>query len=756
MTNPLRFTDEVRAFLTVFFAEGTPLPWSRIAAWSLPQNAAAALMPWLEDLARDPQAISALPRPDAAGTTWYGFAHSFAQAERLREDLLAFVGPTYSDFTGARRPLDLTDVVEAAVARFTDGYALRFRVPRECQDDARRSLEQLRGLWRARPVHRAGLPRQTGRILRDYHLALAIGELDEAARRLDELRSNGRLDAQNLMFLEVRRLAAGGRWHDMLALPQVADLAQIRCPLLVAEALLCAVYATEFAAVEGLEDPPVALAHFSEHVLPRWPSLFRVKSTMTAAAALRMMVMFAVSTSPQRAELRDAILSEPSLPHEDRAFCEAIVSHGARTPPTADTSLPLARAKLASSDFDAAFGILSRLPPSVEQLTLLLQCAVELQSLAATTTLLGSVAAVPPNVRERLLASQRNRVLLDHLVGVAAPVADSASEAVPSSWVEWLQRLNHAGPWPKALEVAEHGAREWATEALLGDDSVVENARALLVDTTRRDAAAQGLFRDALPHLIASLLRDPAYRRRASGLLTDILLVLTDDAECTAVDLAAIREVIAALIELGPPASEYRQLVAFLEDAWRRFGSPRTIDWLLEALELLAISPAPAPDGPQALLAIALESFSRWRGRPTPAQWALLAVLCHELRAEEAYRSLAPPTAEGSQGAAVTSFRGLTVGIYSLMERPARHARQALEIMFPGLLVQHNTDLVATDRLRELARRADVLVVVTGAATHAATACIDSARPRTLPLLRPRSRSAAAILAEVTAFLANR
>ncbi len=181
MSSPL-FTDEVRAFLAAFFPEGTPLPWSRIAAGMLPQNTETALMPWLEDLARDPQAISVLPRPDAAGTTWYGVAHSFAQAERLREDLLAFIGPTYSDFTGARPPLDLADAVEAAVARFTGGYAIRFRVPRECQDDARRSLEQLRGLWRARPARPPGLPRQTGRILRDYNLALAIGDLDEAAR----------------------------------------------------------------------------------------------------------------------------------------------------------------------------------------------------------------------------------------------------------------------------------------------------------------------------------------------------------------------------------------------------------------------------------------------------------------------------------------------------------------------------------------------------------------------------------------------
>lgn len=756
MTSP-SFTQEVEAFLTAFFPEDTPLPWSQIAAGHLPQNTAAALMPWLEGLAREPQGISVLPRPGAAGTTWYGVAHSFAQAERLQEDLLAFVGPTYSDFTGARAALDLGDPVEAALARFTGGYAVRLRVPRECQDDARRSLEQLRSLWQARPQRAPGLPRQTGRILRDYHLAIAIGDLEEASLRIDELRKNGRLDAQNLLFLEVRRLAAGSLWNEILDLPQVRDLAQIRCPVLVAEALLCAVYNRDFGGAATFQDPGSVLAHFSERVLPRWPSLFRVKSTMTAPSALRMMMMFAVSTSPQRTEVRDAILRERSLPDGDRAFCEALATHSApHTSPTVVTSLQLAQAKLASLDFDAAFGVLSQLSPSVEQLALLLQCAVELQSLAATTAVLEAISAVSPIDRDQLLASHRSRVLLDHLVGVTVPGAALPPETVPANWVEWLQRLNRSGPWPKALEVAEHGAREWAAEGLLGDYRVAEDFRALLVDSTKRDAAAQGVVRNALPHLITSLLRDPEYRSRAAGLLTDILLVLTDEAECRAVDLAAIREVIGALIELGPPAGEYRQLVAFLEDTWDKFGSPRTIDWLLDALEILVLSPAPAPDGPHALLARALESFTRWRGRATSAQWALLEVLCRELRADEAYRALTPPEPAVSGDTTSADLRGLTVGIYSLLERPTRHAREALETMFPGVIVQQNADLVATDRLRELARRADILIVVTGAATHAATACIDSARPKSLPLLRPRSRSAAAILAELTTFLERR
>ncbi|XXX76044.1 protein DpdD [Sorangium sp. So ce134] len=748
------------AFLRRFFGPGNLISWSKIVQTSPGQELAVYLAPWFDDLANAPRAPIVLPRrQDHDRTTWYALGHAVRDAEALREHLLAFIGSTYSDFDGQRADLDPTDEVEAAVLEFTEGHAFRFHVPSLHRDTVRALLLTMRELWHQTPSLELRLSRPTGRILRELALALATRNTAEATSRLEELRDGGRLDARNLLFLDIRRLAIAERWEEIVALPQLPDLAQLRCPVPVAEAILCAIYAVEFTSFELKGDVDGALAHFRTSVIGRWSSFFRVLSTVQAPSALKLFMMLAAIADPPRPELRDTILASTSLQGADRAYCEHLAQRVVVPVKATEDPFSEAVARFEAGDYDSAFPLFIAAPTSARALSLMLYCAVELQRLDATRAVYQAMSLAPDDIRAAVLASARHRLLWEHLAGaavpppIAAPLVAGRAE-VSTDWITWIERLTKHGRWSKALEVAEHGAREWSPADLLENAEKVTALQSWIAARSSRDAGAQTTLRDAIPHLVTFLLREPRLLPKARDLFLDLLLVLTDDEEAGASDLSAVRDVVSALLDIGPSPGDYIEYLKFLDLMWTRFEAPRSLDWLLETVEILTIFSCPAPDARERFLSHVLRSFARWRGHVRPDQWQLLEVLCHDLDAEAVYRAIAPPTPKtGESNVGEVSLNNSTVAIYSLMEQSAQHARDALLKEFPGITVVLNADKVATDRLRELAKHADVFVMVTWAAKHAATECIESARPSILPLLRPVSKSATAILREIRCYL---
>ena len=84
-------------------------------------------------------------------------------------------------------------------------------------------------------------------VLRDVELALQTSAVDEAARLIEVLRRRGELDSRNLLFLDLRLLAASGRWNDVLRHPRLDDVLNARRPIGVTAMLFDALDARYFA-----------------------------------------------------------------------------------------------------------------------------------------------------------------------------------------------------------------------------------------------------------------------------------------------------------------------------------------------------------------------------------------------------------------------------------------------------------------------------------------------------------------------------
>src|SRR5262245_18040515 len=126
--------------------------WDAMQAGSLSGDIQERLGPFLEDL-RHEREVLLLPRVhEDWRVQWYVLCSSTRVARIVRDELRAFLGPTYSDFEGQPIRLNPTDPVEAAVIAKAGDNVLKFEVPqRDLIDVARERLLLLLHLRHERP-----------------------------------------------------------------------------------------------------------------------------------------------------------------------------------------------------------------------------------------------------------------------------------------------------------------------------------------------------------------------------------------------------------------------------------------------------------------------------------------------------------------------------------------------------------------------------------------------------------------------------
>lgn len=168
MTNPSN--TDVRRFLEQFFSTGNQLDLGKIERG---EGSHAKIRPWVERLTQAEPQATVLPRWHEERVDWYGIAQSQRQLRSLSEELMAFVGPSYSTFRGQRAQLNLQDPVELAVYEFTGGAVVKLSGQATTIWEA---LERMRRVSERRVKRIADIPRPTGRVLRDFYMALQAGD----------------------------------------------------------------------------------------------------------------------------------------------------------------------------------------------------------------------------------------------------------------------------------------------------------------------------------------------------------------------------------------------------------------------------------------------------------------------------------------------------------------------------------------------------------------------------------------------------
>lgn len=737
-------------FLAAFFGGGNDLSLAALA------QDAPQLATWLDarldQFRREPGAAHVLPRRIAGRTRWYVLAHSDRQLKELSRVLEAFIVPAYARID-RRVALDGNDSVDAAVMAFTGGHALVLDVLPGRQQQVRRALELFGTLDARRPRRQLALSRPLGRLLREFEMAVLASEERASGQLLREVEQTGQLSAENLTFLRIRRLAGLGQFEAILGMPELATVLAIRRPARVSASLLEAVYVTELTRYEADGDPEGALRHFSDVVLSKYPALYKSRHGLQTPEAVKSFMLYAVAVRPGDAESRAQLLASPDLSEADRRFAEQLAGL-AQGPATTAITLADAVSAAHAGNYDAALQIADSQPASVERAELLIRCAYEIDSIDAMKIAAVAVRRLDPGQRGSLVTSRLYATLWAHISDELAGTSSGTADEGPGSWAQWFRQAVEGRAVPNAIQIAERAVVEWSAEDFSAQDSRT------IAGLLNRDIASQPmrLVKDVLPHFLAFIDRasDPARHRE---LLDDIAVLLMSEEDLGVCDVQVVANLSGLLLEIGLSADRYRQLVEDFCALWERVDSPVHLDSAIDMLDVLLTQACPNPGIRAAFFRKLLASFQRWQRRIRTDQWALLAGLASELGELEVVQALRPAEDQSDSAAVATASRGALAGqvvaIYTLTDAAAARAADFLTRNFDGVTVEVSNDHVASDRLRALARAADVFVVATRSAKHAATTFIEAQRPPGRPILYAAGKGSASLIRAVYSYASS-
>lgn len=735
---------EVKAFLERFFTPPNQLR----------QDSKPEIRIWVERITRAESLPSVLPCwRTGKEVDWYGLAFNDRQMSVLGESLTAFVGPSYTSFRGQSARLDTTDPIDQAVHDLTEGRAYKFRGvdPAEIW----RALERMRKVWERRGSRERATPAPVGRVLRDFYMALHGGDAAAAEDRLTHLREHYHLDGVNLLYLRIQMLAVFRRWTELLALPELPDVLRLRRPAAVTEAILRAAYHTFLARFESPPDAKGAVRVFREDVLGWFRAIFASRAGMHSPEAAKLFMLLAVSTDPPDLVIRDELLARTDLRSEDLDYLSSLAAIAGPVVAPVSGGVPMVRATEAAqqNDFDRAFALARSAPPSPARARLLCECAFELGTLEARATALSAVDALNDAEKSTFLARRIHQRIWEVLQAddIHQPTEETQSEEVPLDWCSWLDHLDRHEGRRGSREIARRAASEWSIADFLNQPPTVERFSTQLRGA--RTQVAEHALRDCLPYLLTFFEQDTAWPnptlRDVYRQLLDLLFFSTEGGRA---DLTVWNELFDAVLTLGVATpADYSELVTYLLELWSKFAAPVTLDWAIDALGLLAVHPCADAAARRSFLVALLERATGFARHIAPEQRELLRLLAIDLTEADLIDQYLP-TQPAAQMLAEDPFAALqtkSITVYTLTENVGRQCKTILETKVPNIRVSLCHDRVATHRLKQLARQSDVFVLVSGSAKHAATDCIDVNRPTGKPILRPRGKGAASILAAI-------
>lgn len=683
-----------------------------------------------------------LPRRLTDSVAYYALADSGQDWRHLAPLLKAFVGVTVTDFTGQMTPLNFADPLDAwlatagfaAVARFSPGEGKRPAI-------AKAGLLRLRDCLSRADIPRRVAPRTTRQALEDFRLALVALDRVAAERTIEFLRLNYRLDAMNLRFLEVQLDATFGDWERLLRRKFIGELCYARRPPGVSAALIEAVYHT-FVEPAVAIGPFEALEAFREKVLGRYGNLFTMCPPFPRPA-VAVMFLFAATAgkSIDRATVDRLTSLTNGWAEKDRRWFESFLTlvPSVTTPTAPGPSWDTFLRELESARDESA-------PPSITRARAILIAAAEVQTLDAYRTATAFIGRLAPDERQKLTTTP----------GYAGLWADIAryltDDRVPRNWPEWIELLPTMS-YEQAQRYAERAAVEWpVVQTLPNSDAVSELAGAL----DRVPGTAVDRLDDALPDLVTWVQSDEDWPNTAYVPIYEQLVfrfLLSNRRSANA--LQALLTLIDGLLSIGLPTEDYRQLMEDLSRLARELNGIRYLDWLIDLAEVTANYACPDPTTREAVWSQIIATILQFRTRLSPTQRVILDDLAGFLGLRDKLAPIEPTEAE-SEVANVRLPHGFCVAIYTLTEQVGARAVQTLRRLHPDLRIELLHDKVASTRLIELARTADLFVVCWRTAKHAATDAIRQKRGDDQPTIFAVGKGSSSIIAEIETHLLHR
>lgn len=279
--------------------------------------------------------------------------------------------------------------------------------------------------------------------------------------------------------------------------------------------------------------------------------------------------------------------------------------------------------------------------------------------------------------------------------------------AGPTSWLEWVAALadgadisldvGTAETWSPAWTVDEELARAIDDLADLAEDSLLTGAAALL-ETDDFEHSAPETAAALINRYLLSERFDPA-------------------------DLTALCALLQIFIRSSPSPERYDELLGDIREYTSQWVSISTAVKVIDFADVVTCG----PHGEQrdSFVSAVLGPLNAQKSRLSATLRALAAVISDELALGLDWTVA---DTHGELQAATDSAATLDprVLIYSLDAGTLQRAKTAINLHWPKAIIEMSSDKVGSPGLKQHARNADVIVLATRRATHAATGFITS------------------------------
>lgn len=694
--------------------------------------------------------IGFLPRLAQQRTYWYAFAPTPRQRRELLGLLDAWVGPTYSDLAIGRGELQISDPFDAALAAL-EVAPLRFEVlprvapnSRAAKEAVRNALITLTRLANGRPSSQFDAMRTTVEILDDLGHAIAAHDRALADACMKELEQSADLDESNMAFLRLRIYAGMHDWAGMFADQALEQVLSMRRPLGVTRVIQAGLYYERF---RDLDHPgsESELRSAADRLEPALRNLYTgappsnrpeaivelvcrllVTPSATDSAVVRLVDSASGIQTGLNEQLRGIVRAfDPVTTLATEPNTAAPVENYASSPMEQVASLML------QGEFAACIGLGVASEPSVQTGRALVYAARQLASAKWANIVVDylvahdlkvEVAATTPVLREDV-----------------AWLESISGETPLGGWKDWLTGLENPGL--ETAQLSSEAVQSWETlskaELVTALADASETALSRLGETG-------GQFFAAHSHLFTS----PDAAEIALRLIA--AMALSGKAS------AGIRVQTLSLCEsFSAVSSPPSTLVEFLEwtaEILDANVSATTASWACDILQ--TVTAIPSSESASAILTFyyrTIDALRPYRSALNVADVGALEVVASELGAVVPPDFQTVSRATEDPKAAYSHLEAKTVVLHSLTETAITRASQVLKRLVNSIDVRTNSEHDGSPQLAHLSANADVFVVVTASAKHAATTFIDGHR-RGRPTVLVNSRGSSAILRELADF----
>lgn len=338
------------------------------------------------------------------------------------------------------------------------------------------------------------------------------------------------------------------------------------------------------------------------------------------------------------------------------------------------------------------------------------------------------IAALVLSEAERLAA----RPVPDAVDEASSEASPDADASVPvESWPELFSALADGSPVGKQA-VEDEAWALWPSPAQ-SDDVLAEFLDGL------SDGAAGELWRAVGSFLDAVGYDEPAPKSAHAFIRNAVAFGRYGPG-----DLAVLQALMDIALRASPAADTYGEILKDVSSECSRWIAPERASAALDFVDRLFLAACPDVDARERLCVDLLAPLSIHRHRLAEADLAFAQRLTHELRLGGL--DWAVPAEEGVQDDPLASMPHSTLLLYSLDEGVLTRCREELQKLAPAVKVTTAYDHVGTPQLREKARRANVVVLATRCAKHAATGFITQHTGNDVPIEYANGSGSASLL----------